>query len=85
MKKIPAIKTVMTPFPYWIDVNAPLSQAEEMMLEHDISHLPVKEEGTLTAVISRHDMDNTKSDSVSNNDAASMLVKDVCVFTLTKR
>ena len=45
MKRIPAIKSVMTAFPYWIDANETLLAAEKMMSEHEISHLPVKHDG----------------------------------------
>jgi len=41
MPHLPTLKTLMTPFPYAIDVEASLAQAQEMMTEHAIRHLPV--------------------------------------------
>lgn len=52
MKSIPTLATTMTPFPYSIDVNRPLTEAMAMMEEHGFHHLPVTEEGTLIGVLS---------------------------------
>lgn len=52
MRHIPAIKTVMTPFPYSIDADAPASTAFAAMQEHGISHLPVMRSGALVGTIS---------------------------------
>jgi len=51
MKAIPPIKAVMTTFPYWIEIDAPLSSAKEMMADHDIRHLPVVEGERLVSVL----------------------------------
>lgn len=78
MNQIPMIKSVMTAFPYWIDINETLDAAEEMMKEHDINHLPVKEDGKLTAVLSAHDIKRSREvvgDKIQ-------LVKDVCVLDI---
>jgi len=56
MKHIPSIKTVMTAFPYWIDVNAPLEEALWFMQEHLIQHLPVKDDGRLVGVVTERDI-----------------------------
>ena len=78
MKQIPAIKTVMTAFPYWIDIDATLLDAEKMMNEHNIGHLPVKEEGKLMGIVSHHDIKQLRDTAGVNVE----LVKDVCVFEL---
>lgn len=52
MKRIPPIKSVMTPFPYSIEVGADISEALAMMREHDIQHLPVVDaEGKLVGLL----------------------------------
>lgn len=79
MKKIPAIKAVMTPFPYWIDGAKPLAEAENMMIEHDISHLPVKENGEIIGVIAKYDINAAKSDWISTEDIDNLSIKDICV------
>lgn len=56
MRRIPKIKTVMTPFPYSIAASASLAEAEAMMQHHGIRHLPVCEGHQLFGVISELDL-----------------------------
>ena len=56
MQGIPPVKAVMTPFPYFVDVNASISTAKEMMQRHTIRHLPVTEDGELVGVVSDRDI-----------------------------
>ena len=46
----------MTPFPYSIDVNAPLTAAHQLMREHAFRHLPVTEGGALVGMLSDRDI-----------------------------
>ena len=55
MKRIPAIKTVMTPFPYSVDDGATVDAAMAFMREHKIRHLPVTEDGQLCGTVSARD------------------------------
>jgi CBS domain-containing protein len=56
MRRIPKIKTVMTPFPYSIAASASLAEAQEMMRHHDIRHLPVCEGHALFGILVEHDL-----------------------------
>lgn len=56
VKRIPAIKTVMTPFPYSVDEGATVDVALEFMREHQIRHLPVTHDGSLAGMISDRDI-----------------------------
>ena len=56
MRKMPQIKSVMTPFPYSIAPTASVEQAREMMREHDIRHLPVCENHRVVGVVSDRDL-----------------------------
>lgn len=56
MRHIPAIKSVMTPFPYSVDVNASLFDARQFMAEHNIRHLPVTDNEKLVGLISERDI-----------------------------
>lgn len=56
MKRIPSIKTVMTPFPFSVDADASVEQAREFMREHRIRHLPVTGQGQLMGLISDRDI-----------------------------
>jgi len=82
MKKIPTIKSVMTAFPYWVEITESLEVTKNRMLEHDISHLPVKEKGELVGVVSVHDIE--KVDHILGEDGKADLsqitVNEVCVL-----
>jgi acetoin utilization protein AcuB len=70
MRSIPPIKAVMTPFPYWVETTDTLERAKVLMLEHDIRHLPVMEDGKLVSVLSERDM---------RSAPAARLVRDACL------
>lgn len=75
MKRIPSIKTVMTPFPYSVDPDAAIAKALDIMREHAIHHLPVtSQEGDLTGMISSRDIQliQNRPDGVD-----ALLVKDI--------
>ncbi len=48
---MPSIKLVMTPFPYFIEVDEPLSRASELMKSHDVHHVPVQRRGELLGIL----------------------------------
>ena len=56
MRRLPSIKAVMTPFPYSVDVAAPVTTARALMHEHQISHLPVTRDGELAGIIAERDI-----------------------------
>lgn len=56
MKATPTIKTVMTPFPYAIAIDAPIAEAQAFMRKEKIRHLPVIDGGRLAGVVSDRDI-----------------------------
>lgn len=56
MRRIPRIKSVMTPFPYSIAPSASLADAQVMMREHDIRHLPVCDNHSVEGILSDREM-----------------------------
>lgn len=56
MHKIPTLKSVMTPFPYSIDLDASFDEASELMGHHDMRHLPVTRGHEVVGVITERDM-----------------------------
>ncbi|MDH3452353.1 MAG: CBS domain-containing protein [Gammaproteobacteria bacterium] len=56
MRTIPVVKSVMTPFPYAVDLEAPLADAQALMREHRVHHLPVVKERELVGVLSDRDI-----------------------------
>lgn len=72
---------VMTPFPHAIDIDAPLTDARRMMVEHEIRHLPVKEDGKLVGLVTDRDLKLVASlRPQSSNRAGEIRVRSACVF-----
>lgn len=76
LKNMPSIKAVMTPFPYSIDREEPLSKALEMMANHRIHHLPVIGEGELLGVINYPDVKQRVEQSTAGETASGLSVDD---------
>lgn len=56
MKRMPAVKAVMTAFPWSVEATASVAQAQEFMRSHQIRHLPVTRDGDLVGMISDRDI-----------------------------
>src|SRR5215469_7543408 len=56
MKRHPQIVAFMTPFPYSIDVDAPLEDARDLMRKHVFRHLPVTSNGRLVGILTDRDI-----------------------------
>lgn len=59
LREIPAVKTVMTPFPFHVELAEPLKKAQRLMRRHGIHHLPVMDHGALVGVVSQRDLMRT--------------------------
>ena len=79
MNRLPLLKTVMTPFPWWIDIDEPLQHARAMMHEHQVRHLPVKERGRLASVVTERDLGRALELEYPRSSGEPILVRDVCV------
>ncbi|MBN8430446.1 CBS domain-containing protein [Microbulbifer salipaludis] len=58
---MPTLAALMTPFPYHIDIDAPIEAAVTLMEEHGVHHLPVTRDGDLETIISQGDIDRAQS------------------------
>ncbi|MFU8821685.1 MAG: CBS domain-containing protein [Gammaproteobacteria bacterium] len=81
MNRIPLLKSVMTPFPWWVEIDDPLLTAREMMRQHKVRHLPVKEHGRLVSVVTDRDLKFSLDPELGLPPRESLRVRDVCVFT----
>lgn len=79
MKKIPAVQLVMTPFPHAVEADAPLRLARQMMLEHDVRHLPVVEAERLVGILSDRDLKRALDPSLGISPKHELLVEDAMV------
>lgn len=85
MKHVPLIKSVMTPFPHSIDVDATLEDARVMMAKHHIQHLPVKEDGKLVSVITDDDLQLALRGNDGTRYVREVCVRDAYIVGLTER
>jgi acetoin utilization protein AcuB len=81
MTRIPLLKTEMTPFPWWVDIDEPLLAARELMRRHKVRHLPVKENGKLVSVVTDRDFKFALDPDLGLPPRESLRVRDVCVYT----
>ncbi len=75
LKHMPTVRLAMTPFPYFIDIDAPAEDAWAMMLQHEIRHLPVTEGEKLRGLISERDLRLVLRPGV---DKGEVMVRDAC-------
>jgi CBS domain-containing protein len=52
----PRVKSVMSPFPFSVALDAPLLEARKLMLEHHVRHLPVTRDHELKGIITDRDI-----------------------------
>lgn len=77
MKKIPLVATVMSPFPYSVDLDASFDEASELMGRHNVRHLPVTHEHAVVGVITDRDMTSASNLHSSSASADSLSVRDL--------
>ena len=77
MKRLPAIKSAMTPFPYSVDIDAPITEAQQFMRVHKIRHLPVTEKQELVGVLSDRDIKLYLGPDLAYPKAQETKVRDV--------
>jgi CBS domain-containing protein len=79
MSDAPQLKTVMTPFPYSVDAEAPIEQAIEFLRIHKIRHLPVTTKGALTSVVSDRDIKLVLGPDFAYPSSRDLKVRDAMV------
>lgn len=62
LDRIPPVKLAMTPFPYALAPDSPLAEAQSMMAEHAIRHLPVRDGAELIGVLNERDVARAHSE-----------------------
>ena len=79
MDHIPAVASVMTPFPYSVDVGDSVRHARGLMVEHEVRHLPVVDGHTLVGVLSDRDVKRALDPEVGLPPQDELFVRDVYV------
>ncbi len=79
MRRIPAIKTAMTPFPFSVDGSASIGDAQRFMRRHRIRHLPVTVDGELAGMISDRDIKLLLGPEFAYPSASELTVGDAMI------
>jgi len=77
-RKMPTVLAAMTPFPYFISATATLAEAEKLMEDHGIHHLPVKIDGNIESIISHRDIQRARLIGHHTRPEEDLQVGDVC-------
>ena len=78
--RIPSIKAVMTPFPWKVRLDDPLSHATAVMRERNIRHLPVTDGDRLVGIVTEHDIGLVENAVGDSRENASLKVRDACAI-----
>jgi len=79
MKRNPQVVAFMTPFPYSIDVDAPLAEAHALMREHHFRHLPVTSDQAIVGILTDRDIKLVLGPDFGNPDERELRVRDAYV------
>ena len=75
--RLPQILAFMTPFPYSIDIEAPLAEAHAFLRERRIRHLPVTRAGLLAGILTDRDIKLALGPDLDSPPERELAVRDV--------
>jgi acetoin utilization protein AcuB len=78
--RIPSIKAVMTPFPWKVRLDDPLSHATAVMRERNIRHLPVTDGDQLVGIVTERDIGLVENAVRASRESVSLKVRDACAI-----
>lgn len=76
---MPIVGTVMTSFPYFVDVDDTATTLERMMEEHNIRHLPVQENGKVVGIVSERDLHHHFKRTASTSVKDKILAREIMI------
>lgn len=79
MKRHPQVIVFMTPFPYSVEVDAPLCHAHKLMREHGFRHLPVTLGGEIAGILTDRDIKLILGPDCGRPDERDLKVRDAFV------
>lgn len=77
--RAPSVGSVMTPFPYFVDVMDPVSKLEELMDAHQIRHVPVQSDGRVVGIVSERELHHLVNPSLPRVDKRRIRARDVLI------
>jgi CBS domain-containing protein len=76
-RHMPVVSALMTPFPYFVRPDDPVSRVRELMQQHDIRHVPVKEDDRVVGLVSEGDLRPLAAQAAAGVDVAAARVRDI--------
>jgi len=73
-----SIESVMTPYPYSIEMEAHVSSAKTMLTQFRIRHLPVKEGDKLAGIITMRDIARAENCGIDTSTSSDVRVRQLC-------
>lgn len=77
MDHIPSMRSVMTPFPFFVEAGDSLLVARALMVRHEVRHLPVKEGDKLVGVLTDRDLKRALDPDLGLPPKEELFVRDV--------
>jgi acetoin utilization protein AcuB len=78
MSSVPCVGDLMTRTPVVVEVDAAVVEAQDLMVDHEIRHLPVVEAGQLVGIVSDRDLAALENDADAAPLASSRRVREIC-------
>ena len=78
-RRMPPVAAAMTPFPYHVQLDAPVSDVERLMAEHRIRHVPVQDGGRVVGIVSERDLHHLVNPALPARDRSRIRARDVIV------
>jgi CBS domain-containing protein len=71
--------SVMTPFPFYVEPDDSVRRAREMMVQHEVRHLPVLEDHELVGILTDRDIKRALDPELGLPSRNELFVRDVYV------
>jgi acetoin utilization protein AcuB len=76
---IPVMASVMTPFPHYVEPDDSLRRAHELMVQHEVRHLPVLNGHELVGIVTDRDIKRALDPDLGLPSKDELFVRDVYV------
>ncbi|MFC3680370.1 CBS domain-containing protein [Bacterioplanoides pacificum] len=78
MRHMPTVGEIMTAFPVHVEESVPLSQAADLMKEHDCHHLPVMSGHKVIGLLSSEDIKLARQPGHTTAELTDLTAGDMC-------
>lgn len=78
-RHMPPVSAAMTPFPYHVQAEDPITEVERLMDEHGIRHVPVQDGGHVIGIISERDLQHLVNPALPRRDHQRIRARDILI------